>query len=312
MMVLSRMKSDPFMRAILCLLLLSTATFLAFAPDAWLVMMARAFMWQWTMLFAAGAFLVLFKRTRVIGLCAAACMLMSASQLAPIAPAENDRNDGSQLRILHMNVLQPNERHDGVIAQALSANADLIAVQEVDGAWAEALSAGLEAYPYRVVEPRSNCYGIALFSRLPLIDAQVIELHGTPLIEASVMIGKERVGFVTAHATSPISHHHFRKRNDQLKALAARLDPRKPTIVAGDFNSVHWDDAFERFCDRSGLRPVSRPGLRTWPAIGPIALIPIDHFFLSPGLNCTELRRIELPGSDHFGLVADIGIGHEG
>ncbi len=312
MMRSSLINIRPFLLTILGMCLLMIATVLAFAPDAWLTMMARAFMWQWTMLFAMGAFLVFFKRTRVIGVCAAACMLISASQLAPIAPAEIDRNDGSHLRILHMNVLQPNERHEGVIAQALSADADLIAVQEVDGAWAEALSAGLEAYPYRVIEPRSNCYGIALFSRLPLIGTQVIELHGTPLIEASVMIGEERVGFVTAHATSPISRHHFNKRNDQLKALATRLDPRKPTIVAGDFNSVHWDDAFERFCDRSGLRPVSRPGLRTWPAIGPIALIPIDHFFLSPGLHCTELRRIELPGSDHFGVVADIGIGHAG
>ncbi len=306
----STLLNKPLPRLIFCMLLLTTGCVLAFAPDTWLTMMARAFMWQWTLLFASLGLFVFFQRTRAIGLCAAACTLMSASQLDTVVPARATIDATADLRILHMNVLQPNDHFSRVIEQAIAVDADLIAVQEVDHRWAGALGAGFSAYPFRVIEPRSNCYGIALFSRMPLIDARVLELEGTPVIEASIAIGGEPVKFVTAHATSPISRHHFRKRNRQLMALSDRLETSTSTIVAGDLNSVQWDDAYKRFCVRSGLRPVTRPELRTWPAIGPIALIPIDHFFLSKDLSCTSVRRIELPGSDHFGLIADINVHH--
>ena len=291
----------------ICLSILVCGVVLAFAPDTWPTMMVRAFMFQWSIVFAILAALVLARTLRLVGICALGALTLSATQLKSVTNGSISAGTAG-LRILHMNVLQPNLRHAEIIERALACDADVIAVQEVDEEWAAALSKGLKGYPYRVIEPRSNCYGIAMFSRVPWYNATIKDLQGTPLVEASISTDQGPVKVMSAHATSPNSEHHYRKRNRQLRALADRIrNEPLPVVLVGDLNTVHWDDAYHEFSRGSGSRSVNSTQLRTWPALGPIALIPIDHIFLTGGLTCTALRRIPLPGSDHFGLMAEIG-----
>lgn len=287
---------------------IACATALAFSPDAYLPMLARAFLMQWCLLFLLLVVLFALRRRWWLALGS----LCGALLLIPSDPLHRSISvhfgDAGSLRVLHMNVLQPNEAYEQAIAQALRSDADVISVQELSPQWADAFQAGLKAaYPYAHVEPRSNCYGIALFSKRPFRNVCTLEFHGAPFIEAVLDIDGRPVRLLAVHATSPITYTHFKRRNGQLDGLARRIaSSDTTTVLVGDLNTVPWDDAFERFCFNSGLRPASGAGQRTWPSIGPLALIPLDHLLISDNIVGASVHTIPILGSDHRGLLAQV------
>jgi len=302
--------SSPHRELVPATLLLTIGVALAFSPDAYLPMLARAFLLQWSVLFVVLAALLLWRRLRWTALSSAlGCVLILPQYHQPITTHEVHTGHAS-LRIAHLNIFQMNKRHDDVLLSALDSNADVLSVQEVDDTWAEVLRDGLAStYPYSRVEANNNCYGIALFSKLPFKHVRTLQLDGVPFIEAGVHTADGPVRIITVHATSPISFDHFQRRNRLLKHLSAYIDAyEKPTVLVGDLNTVHWDRAYRSFRTRSGLLPVNSPGMRTWPSLGPITLIPLDHLMISPGLGASAVQRFTIPGSDHRGLVADIHI----
>jgi len=297
---------------ILATALLTALCGLAFSPDAYLPMMARAFTLWWAIGFGAIALLVLWKRWWW----AAGASALSSVMLLPLMQVPSldavVATGAPDLRIAHLNVLQPNARHADVLMAIRHADADLVSVQEVSPQWAAALRTGLgDEYSYQLVTPRTNCYGIALFSRLPLRKAQVIVLAGAPFIEAEVEADGGRVRVFIAHATSPGSPGQFFRRNAQLGALAERIaDGALPTVLIGDLNTVHWDDAYRRLCADSGLRPLNHSRMATWPSIGPLAFIPLDHALVRGPMRASTVDTFNIPGSDHRGLLASLHFVH--
>lgn len=290
--------------------LLTAAVSIAFAPDAYLPMLVRAF------IVPASVFLVTLAL--VFGLRKAwwpaqSALLGAALMILQLPAPGEPTGTGSAvdtLRIFHMNVLQPNTAYQEAIDQALAGDADLISVQEVGPEWAAALVCGLrDRYPFIHLEPRTNCYGIALFSKRPFLEACTISAYGTPFIEALFDVGGETVRVLAVHTTSPISYGHFRRRNAQLNMLGEHLATSDTaTIVVGDLNTVPWDSAFRRFCARARLQSTTPSFQRTWPSIGPFAAIPLDHVLVSPTIGTTALRTVEIAGSDHRGVLAEITI----
>ena len=78
------------------------------------------------------------------------------------------------------------------------------------------------------------------------------------------------------------------------------------TVLFGDLNTVPWDGSYRRFCARSGLLSTTPLLQRTWPSVGPLAVIPLDHVLISPSISTAGLRTVNVPGSDHRGLIADL------
>ncbi len=195
-----------------------------------------------------------------------------------------------------------------MIRCAIASNAELISFQEVSPEWAEALSNGLgEAYPYRHIEARTDCYGIALFSRKPFVRVRTLVVEGSPFVDALVRSDGRTVRVLAVHATSPTSYAEFGRRNAQFDVLASHITSADlPTIVIGDLNTVPWDRAYGRFCRRAAIRSLDTPDLRSWPAIGPIALIPLDHVLASRELASATVNTFHIPGSDHRGLLTDL------
>lgn len=292
--------------------LLTLAVVIAFSPDAYVPMLARSFIVPSTIL---ALFISLFaafrKRWWVAQAALLGCGIMAVQIQVPhvaLLPAK-DRPD---IRVFHMNVLQPNAAFEEAIAQVLQSDADLVSVQEVGPDWARALRDGLlQQYPFVHMEPRTNCYGIALFSKRPFRLVRTITVAGAPFIEAFLDVDDVPVRLLSVHATSPISYGHFRRRNEQLIRLGDHLaDGDTATIVVGDLNTVPWDQAFMRFCSRSGLRSTTPMMQRTWPSIGPLALIPLDHVLVSSGISPAALRTSVIAGSDHRALITDLNIAH--
>jgi endonuclease/exonuclease/phosphatase (EEP) superfamily protein YafD len=62
----------------------------------------------------------------------------------------------------------------------------------------------------------------------------------------------------------------------------------------------------------SGLRDprVGRGLFNTFHASYPLFRYPVDHIFVSPGTGLAALERVEVPGSDHFGMLVSLDLDH--
>ena len=101
-------------------------------------------------------------------------------------------------------------------------------------------------------------------------------------------------------------------RGRQVRALRDHLSGFPDAMVVGDCNATPlWpvyrrlsefvDDGVAARAAADGHRPK-----RTWgPFPGGPKLLRIDHIFVR-GLGVAGVWRIDLPGSDHAGVVADI------
>jgi endonuclease/exonuclease/phosphatase (EEP) superfamily protein YafD len=289
--------------------LLAGGVVLAFAPDLFLTMLARAFLWQWALGFVVIALWNLHgRRWWTVSAAMSSAVITLWPPLATTQQAMVATNDAPMLRIAQMNVFQPNQDHDRVLSAALRSGADVISFQEVSPEWARVLEEGLRVtYPYHRTMSGMNCYGIALFSRIPFEEAAVRPLCSHPMVDAVVRTADGPVRVLSVHASSPGDYKSFRERNAQLEQLAQLInDSTLPTVLIGDLNTVSWDHAFRRLCRRADLREHSEGTTATWPSVAGMALIPLDHVLVSPELCVAQQSTFDIAGSDHRGLLASI------
>lgn len=229
----------------------------------------------------------------------------------PVQTAGNPATGSAQLRLAQVNLLQINGQHRQVSQQLKALDADIIAFQEVDEAWADSLVEKLAAtYPYFSLAPQSNNYGMALFSKIPLKEVQLRLWQGYPAISAKVEAAGQDTLILSLHAASPITRTRFRARNQQLKAAARLIKEAKlPTLVLGDLNTVPWDSALQPLLKAAGLQDSRGTHYTaTWPS--PLGKwgIPIDYVLHSSHWQRISHRSIPIPGSDHKAMLATLSM----
>lgn len=282
------------------------------APYSWLGELAVNVRWQ----IGAAALLALpllgfgGSRWRTAG--ATAIVLVCAWPVARLwwggtgSPVE-----GPEVRVAFVNVLADNRDGEALDAWVRSENPDVVAVLEVSRFWEEHLASSptFAAYPHRVVEPRIGAFGIALFSREPLVDAAVHEVGqpGLPYIDATVGVEGCALRVLAVHAFPPVTPAMRQARDSIMDAVAGRLDDR-PGVVVGDFNATVYSYDLRGFVSGHGLRDTRRGRGRqpTWmPALGPMGL-DLDHAFLTGGVRTRSRRVGASVGSDHLPVVVDL------
>jgi endonuclease/exonuclease/phosphatase (EEP) superfamily protein YafD len=179
---------------------------------------------------------------------------------------------------------------------------DLVVLQEYARPMAQALSK-LE-YPFKVERPRADNFGIAVFSRFPITEAEVLILDTArvPSIRAALSVAGRSLHLLATHPLPPVSAHARASRDRQLAALADALPAAGAVVLAGDLNSTPWSPQVRRLRRESGLLDSGRGfGVQpTWPSLFPPLWIPIDHVLHSPELVVTHRATGPACGSDHF------------
>jgi endonuclease/exonuclease/phosphatase (EEP) superfamily protein YafD len=95
------------------------------------------------------------------------------------------------------------------------------------------------------------------------------------------------------------------------KAIVPVLTSQKgPVLIVGDFNATEHSLVYKQLKD-SGLRSAhddrGRGYAMTWPnGTLPIPPIRIDQAFLSPDVECLDIREGVGEGSDHKPLIVDV------
>lgn len=254
-------------------------------------------------------------------LLASACLVINAAALRPwyVFPVKDAPHlaSGDKLRVMQANVLYGSRRYSSLIKLVREEKPDILIAQEVTTAWLENLEVlRREMFPHVKSQAMRRGGGLALYSRFPLVQADIITLgrKDRPAINARLKIEGREISLFTLHTHAPLRKSHFVYRNNHLRAATDLIKKLPaPLIVIGDFNTTMWSPYFDELVRQTGLLNTRRGFglLPTWPSwlFGlPFLMLPIDHCLVSQGIEARRLRTRRLRGSDHHSLIVDLFI----
>jgi endonuclease/exonuclease/phosphatase (EEP) superfamily protein YafD len=282
------------------------------------------FRFQLALVGAVGLLIVIgVRRWGVFDAVLIATLLNAAPVIADLSRVRREVPAGTPVRILEINVHKMGSSFEQVRSLINDVSPAVLALIEVDERWLSELAPALSAFSIGKQSPRSDNFGIALFSKFPA-NVEVVEYaEGFPSVVAVLDIPVQNAGLGSAtqrlqitavHPPPPITNGLDDIQASVLDSVARSVQHSDGNngalhVVVGDYNATPWSSAIRRFrratalCDsRSGF------GLQTtFPASMPSLLrIPIDHAFLSCELGVAA-RRVERDvGSDHLPVVIDI------
>ena len=213
-------------------------------------------------------------------------------------------------RAMLINVNTSNTNHALVLSSIRSHAPDFVFLEEVDPRWMAGLKPLDSDYPHSFSHPRMDNFGVAFYSRYPLLKSSILDVGdaGNP----SLLVGCELAGrafyILGVHTLPPVNAAYVRFRDTQLARIPGVLKTLDaPVLLLGDLNATPWSYPFRRLMRESGLRDASRGlGYRpTWPDGMLLMQIPIDHCLHSPELLVMRREIGSTVGSDHFPVIVD-------
>jgi len=257
----------------------------------------------------------------VLGLIAAAALL--ASIILPYTPfwpkAAPDAGTAAASRantvsLVVANVLMKNRNADGFLHIVDEANPDMVLAMETNKWWAGHLESLKERYPYTILYPLDNTYGMLLYSKLPYI--RFLEHDSVPSFQVEAKLpGGSWFILHAVHPVPPVPSPYpdnIRKEGQKEVVLlkigemvAAHV---APTVIAGDFNDVAWSSTSRLFGQKSKLNDVrvGRGFYNSFNAHSFIMRWPLDQIYVSSHFRVLELKRLSKYGSDHFPMYVQL------
>lgn len=203
---------------------------------------------------------------------------------------------------------------DGIelVRIASEEDVDVLVVEEITATALAAMDrAGMGSlYPSRVgAADDMDSDGTMVFSRLPLGESRpVLTGHDSWLVPVGDLT------LLAVHAFAPTDVAQWRADHDTIRAAASVADP---DLIVGDFNAT-LDHRPMRTLASRGWRSVAELANEgwqpTWPANGlsgflglPLpALVQIDHVLVGSRLAAVSSRTVDLPGTDHLAVIAEV------
>ena len=218
------------------------------------------------------------------------------------------KEENATISILVSNVLTPNKHPEKLIALVKKRQPDILLTLESDKRWENALSEIEEDYHYTVKVPLDNLYGMHLYSKLELIDADVHYLvqEDIPSIHGYVKLRngtKLKIHCLHPMPPSPTESYTSTNRDAEILMLGRDLSPEdRKVLVFGDLNDVAWSRTTKLFQQMSGLMDprIGRGFFNTFHAGYRFFRWPLDHVFHSKDFTLIEIAREKSIGSDHF------------
>lgn len=223
-------------------------------------------------------------------------------------------DNAGRIRILAANVLTENHNAEGLLGQIREYEPDIFVTLESDAWWQKRLDTVEDTYRYSIKCPLDNLYGMHVYSRLPLEDAQTQFLVDADIPSMHVMVVlpcglKTRMHFLHPAPPSPTEHDESTERDAELLVVAKSVAGLEtPVIVAGDLNDVAWSTTTRLFRKISGLLDprIGRGMFNTYHAGHWFMRWPLDHLFHSQHFTLSFIRRLPYFGSDHFPVLVEL------
>lgn len=282
--------------------------------------LTQQFIIAYILLFA----LSLFKKRAILASLCALAIAINLFSLAPYLPTAKALASATanSATVLHANAAGFNSKNLELVETLAASGADVIGVCELTPDLDRLIKTKLEDYPYIFSDPhKEDNFGLGIYSKLPLIAPRLLIPENDPEIPPSIIgeVVTKRGSFnlVYVHTRPPLGSQWAEQRDRQLDYLAdltgsagASLD--RPWLLAGDLNATPFNPAFARLLEKGGFVDSNQKfGLtNTWPAGFVPPQLPLDHILArdskTASLTIAELKTVDLPGSDHKGLFANI------
>jgi endonuclease/exonuclease/phosphatase (EEP) superfamily protein YafD len=231
----------------------------------------------------------------------------------PLAVSESQppaASSSAGLRVASLNLWNQNPDIDAVADLLSTVDVDVIVFIEYTREHLLALEASelVRDFPYRSERAESRATIMAVWSRFPVTRrGQLPNVKDSIDLDVRGPDGDVRV--VALHLPTPIND--FSTWRSDL-ATAARLGRRAdaPTLLIGDLNSSYWHPDFRQLLDAGFVDAniAAGSGFSTsWPTdwwIPPF--VRLDHALTAGGLVSTDIYDLDIPGSDHRGLVVTV------
>lgn len=236
----------------------------------------------------------------------------------PLAPRQVLRtrrpDDRRTIRVVVSNVEMENEQHSLWLKTVRQADPDVVIAIETNQRWVDQVSGHFSDYPYQVLQPQENWYGMSLFSRLPLESSEVRFLVQSDIpsihVHARMSCGQViRICGVHPRPPEPLRNNSSSHRDAELVLLAEELQEASlSAIVAGDLNDVAWSATTRLFLKRSSLLDPRRGRgfFNSFHAAHWWFRFPLDHVFHSREFSLRRVQRLGYVGSDHFPILAEL------
>ena len=128
----------------------------------------------------------------------------------------------ASLRVMAINVNAGNRQREIVLDTITNCHPDVLFVLEYTEFWQEALAPLESTYPHTRQVPQDDSFGMAVYSRWPLAQAEVFSLRqaGFWAIEVRLRIGDQPWTILGIHVMPPVSARASQLRNEQLVELS--------------------------------------------------------------------------------------------
>ncbi len=250
------------------------------------------------------------------------CLIYNAAGILPYyLPQVEARTSSKQtkMRFLQFNLNWQNRSYDRVFNYIKALDPDLVSFEEFVPAWQKAMDERLSSYPYRCGIVREDCFGIAVYSKVPFQNGggqifSASEANGTPSVLVKLNFAGKNLNYLATHTLPPGTAKNMAERDKQLRGLCLLINeikertPDEFFVLAGDLNISPWSLQFQELLKKAALKDsqVSFGVQASWP-VGLFYLrIPIDHFLLSKDLIVLKREIGPDVGSDHFPLWLEI------
>jgi len=296
----------------------SVATVMALlSPVHWFAELFSHFRFYYLLAQALLVLIFLHSERHVLMVCTLLLAVPNAWYVVPYltplvfksSSAADERYDG--IKVVALNVNYRNDDHEAVREYLQSTAADVIVVGEMTESWQAALRVLDGDYPHQIGRSRSDPWGLRIYSRLPFVDSELLDLGVVGSVHARVVLesGGKQLQLFAVHLKSPTTSQNAADRSVQLAELGRRLGAsRVPSAVVGDMNLTPFSPYFNQLLKSANVVDARRPdGIHfTWPTHPVPVWIPVDHVLAHPALRVRGVRRGRDAGSDHYPLELSI------
>lgn len=251
------------------------------------------------------------------------CAASTRQQATPPARAVEPISAPRALRVMTFNIQSARHGLDTVAEVIREADADIVALNEVDKSTTR--SGGLDqtaelarraGYPHyvhvRAATLFGGDYGLAVLSKHPIVEAKGFTLPTTRLIEtravarAVIDLEGQQLSVYVTHLSNEPKRAHLRARQAQFIARLMASDAR-PKVLAGDLNDTVDSPALlllsRNLTETFGEAGVGAP--ETYPLPFPFPNLRLDYVLASKELRPTRAMVVRKLASDHYPLVVD-------
>lgn len=209
------------------------------------------------------------------------------------------------MRVVSANVFDGNHTPVDAARALARSDADVLVAVETGDNFAELLADLDRERPFEVLGP-----DIVVRSRYPM---QVLPLPSSLPEQRAIRVLVERpagsVILYAVHALNPAYESTFERQLDYVTRLSrAAKQETDPVVIAGDFNMSDRQLGYRRMT--SVFRDAGRAGwaqntydFSFWRAL----FLRIDYVFVERSWCTEDSGRVDVPGSDHEGVVTTVG-----